>query len=187
MMRDFIHDRLNQCPRFAPEQRQTANSKSPEATGSADISKVLKKEEDLAMQKIQEEGLNKLMRQKTDFSQRLSDLIEDCKIEHKQTVAELEKLQETKNSLDGLPDQPGENEKQKYRQTVKEAELAIFRRETESRTTSEKNHKTTSPDWNSLSFLQLTKTGLALTWPLILAIAIAVFTFSFVFYSVFAV
>ncbi|MFW6414187.1 MAG: hypothetical protein ACOCZS_02690 [Verrucomicrobiota bacterium] len=183
-MQHFIHDKLNQSPRFGPQETNPGN---PSPNDKKDVSEVLKKEETIARTNIQQQGRDKIMRQKAGISKRLDELIEECETEKSTIEQNLETFKILKNKIDNLPDQPAEGEEQKWRQVIKEAEMEIFKCEQTVEANTASSGQPSAPDWTSLSFLQLTRAGLGFTWPLIITIAAAVFIFSFVFYSVFAI
>jgi len=154
-------------------------------TSEKSLEKILEKEEEATKQTVRQRGRKHIMQQKEEIKQRLEDLISDYEIKENELQQESAVFRDLKEKIDKIPENMAETEKRNYRQLLRTAELELNKHDE-----GDSSVQSITPQTSTITeatFFQLTRAGIALTWPLILTILGAMSFLGLLIYSVFAV
>ncbi len=183
MPRNFLSNRLMTAKRFAPAEAQLPSA--PPATLAADLERLLKVEEQTTRAKVIERDTAETIRRRDEIHRDLATLVASLKNEQQAVAEKLARfgaLEQRVAQLSALDD-PGSVAEVK--RAVREAhlEMVVHYRDGLAQEGAE------AGAWNpaSLSFGQLARLGLGLTWPLLLGLLLAALVVAIALATVFGV
>ena len=191
MAAKFLNERLVTTRRFGPNEDGEPPAETPQASAPAQepepqLESLLRKEAAETQKAVQYESLVELLRHQQELVTRLRDTVTDLEDERKTLTDHLEVFHQLQASLskpgpqrDADPAAPSVKE---LRQLVYTAHMELLKFEKErSESTAGNSHELLS-----LTFGQLSRIGLALTWPILLGALAAAAIIAMVIYHVFA-
>lgn len=165
MARDFLNNRLVTAKGFGP------GDKSPEKPD--ELETILEKEDSHTRQQVTRRDVAETGRRKSEVERELNEIITTMEEERELAEEKLTRFAEVRAMLSALPDNVDEKGLFEVKQAIRKAHMEMVKHHQDS--LAEEGAPAGSPaeSWPTLSFGTLSKAGLALTWPLILAILIA--------------
>ena len=188
-MRNLIHEKLAQSARFAPGKNSGGKDNKEQHDHDQPLTKILTKEEDHARRSAQEKSVNQINQHREEIKEGLTELINKYEGRQQELQKELSEIRELKEKIEALPQEISAEEIKDCKQLLQAADYKFLQHESEivERNTDSKSTDSAHQSLTDASFFQLTRTGLALTWPLILAIIGAFTTLGLLMYSLFAI
>lgn len=192
MMRNLINEKLVQSSRFAPGKKsgdESSTDNDQPGTGQP-LKQILSKEEEHVRHTAQENSITAINQHREQINKGLAELINQYEDRQNALQEELSKLRELKTKIDAMPEEIQADDIKDCKQLLQAADYEVLQHEREK--VSNTNFQSISKgigaqSLTEASFLQLTRTGIALTWPLILAVIAAFSTFGLLMYSIFAI
>lgn len=166
MGRDFLNNRLVTARGFGPGDKKPAGK-------SDDLQTILEKEDDQTRQQVTRRDVVETGRRKTEVERDLNEIITAMEEERQLAEEKLTRFAEVRKMLSALPDNVNEQELFEIKRAIREAHMEMVKHHRDSLVEEGEGTATPAQSWTSLSFSTLSKAGLALTWPVILAILLA--------------
>ena len=188
-MRNLIHEKLAQSARFAPGKNSGGKDNKEQHDHDQPLTKILTKEEDHARRSAQEKSVNQINQHREEIKEGLTELINKYEGRQQELQEELSEIRELKEKIEALPQEISAEEIKDCKQLLQAADYKFIQYE---RDIADSNKQSNSKEGLpqsiiDASFFQLTRAGLALTWPLILAVTAAFTTLGLIMYSLFAI
>ncbi|MDT8389200.1 MAG: hypothetical protein RRC34_01670 [Lentisphaeria bacterium] len=177
---DFLNTRLVTAKGFGP-----GDSKAPEA--SDDLETILEKEDTRTRKKVIRRDVAETGRRKSEVERDLNEIIATLEDERRLAEEKLTRFAEVREMVSTLPDNVDEKGLFEVKRAIREAHMEMVKHHRDSLAEDGAPAINPAEAWMELSFSALTKAGLALTWPLILAIFLAAGVIAAVLYLLFGV
>ena len=172
-MAKFLNQRLVTTPRFAPGSETRPDSTSPHEAEPSDsnqsIDKLVRVEEATLKAATIAEEVAELARRRQELMERLADVMQAVDTELQQLTERCHLLADKRRELTELdalsPDTADLAALRRFRQAVQTAHLELLKFERDSMSTYDDNQTILSLTWG-----QLARLGIGLSWPLLLGI-----------------
>lgn len=172
MCAKFLSDNLMASNRFHEKQDGSDVPREETDHGNGeqdDLDRMRRREEAKTRQKVKKRDLAETRRQKQDMEAMLREVTEELRHESSQLTAALATLQDVQGAMESIPDAFTEDQLKSVKQTLRRAQVEIAKA---NKVRPKAEHADPPADIRAYSVRQLTKMGLALTWPLILALTV---------------
>lgn len=185
MCAKYVSQRLLQSERLSgrkPAKKENARSSASRgghgggeaaAEQPAAIEPILDREHKAAREKAEGRNLIEVARRRNEVEEKLNEFAADLERREQETHREIELCRELANKLRAMPVEVTRENVSEVRRLVRQADLELLKRERDQTEAEPRARDHAAATLPSLTFMQLTRLGLGMTWPLLLGILIA--------------
>lgn len=176
MTAKFLNDQLIRSQRFGPGGAGAAKAENEGGTQAADgdLKPILKREDDHTRAQVYSRECQETERRRTEVIDQLDDRLHSLDKRRRQ-------LEQARDAVAALPEKLAADQLRHAKRAVETAHLECVKEEQRD----EEQRGRPGHQWQTMGFLKTAGIGLALTWPIVLALLVGAALIAFSVFAVF--